>query len=151
MTTLHLHLVSDSTGETVSLVGRASLAQFDDIETTEHVWRMIRNKTQVKEVLADIEKHPGFVLYTMVDDDLRWILEDGCQRLRVPCIPILDPVVGAIGAHLGVEVHPQAGRQHVMDAEYFSRIEALNFVLSHDDGQSAWDLNPLYAARSARN
>lgn len=141
MTTLHLHLVSDSTGETVSLVGRASLAQFDDIEPTEHAWRMIRNKTQVKEVLTGIEKNPGFVLYTMVDDDLRRMLEDGCQRLQVPCIPILDPVVGAIGAHLGVEVHPQAGRQHVMDAEYFSRIEALNFVLSHDDGQSAWDLN----------
>ena len=141
MKTLHLHLVSDSTGETVSLVGRASLVQFDDIEATEHVWRMIRNKTQVKEVLTGIEKNPGFVLYTVVDDDLRQILEKGCRRLRVPCIPILDPVVGAIGAHLGVEVHPQAGRQHVMDAEYFSRIEALNFVLSHDDGQSAWDLN----------
>ncbi|MCH1928328.1 kinase/pyrophosphorylase, partial [Shewanella sp. C31] len=80
-----------STGETVSLVGRASLAQFDDIETTEHAWRMIRNKTQVKEVLTGIEKNPGFVLYTMVDDDLRRILEDGCKRLRVPCIPILDP------------------------------------------------------------
>ncbi len=141
MTTLHLHLVSDSTGETVSLVGRASLAQFDDIEATEHAWSMVRNETQVKEVLTGIENNPGFVLYTMVDDDLRRILADGCQRLRVPCIPILDPVVGAIGAHLGMEVHPQAGRQHVMDAEYFSRIEALNFVLSHDDGQSAWDLN----------
>ncbi len=141
MKTLHLHLVSDSTGETVSLVGRASLAQFDDIETTEHVWRMVRNKAQVKEVISAIKNKPGFVLYTMVDDDLCSMLEDGCQRLRVPCIPILDPVVGAIGAHLGVEVHPETGRQHVMDAEYFSRIEALNFVLSHDDGQSAWNLD----------
>ena len=88
MTTLHLHLVSDSTGETVSLVGRASLAQFDDIEATEHAWRMIRNKTQVEEVLTGIENNPGFVLYTMVDDDLRRMLEDGCQRLRVPCIQI---------------------------------------------------------------
>ncbi len=141
MKTLHLHLVSDSTGETVSLVGRASAAQFDDIETTEHVWRMVHNKTQVKEVITAIRNNPGFVLYTMVDNDLRSMLEDGCQRLRVPCIPILDPVVGAIGVHLGVEVHPETGRQHVMDAEYFSRIEALNFVLSHDDGQSAWNLD----------
>ncbi len=141
MKTLHLHLVSDSTGETVSLVGRASLAQFDDIETTEHVWRMVRSNAQVKEVIAAIKNNPGFVLYTMVDNDLRSMLEDGCRRLRVPCIPILDPVVGAVGAHLGVEVHPEAGRQHVMDAEYFSRIEALNFVLSHDDGQSVWNLD----------
>ncbi len=141
MKTLHLHLVSDSTGETVSLVGRASLVQFDDIETTEHVWRMVRNKAQVEEVIAAIESNPGFVLYTVVDDDLRRILEDGCRRLRVPCIPILDPVVTAMGAHLRAEVHARPGRQHVMDAEYFSRIEALNFVLSHDDGQSAWNLD----------
>ena len=90
MKSLHLHLVSDSTGETVSTVARASLVQFDDIQTTEHVWSMVRKKKQVNDVLAAIETDPGFVLYTIVNQGLCQILEDGCRRMQVPCVPILD-------------------------------------------------------------
>jgi [pyruvate, water dikinase]-phosphate phosphotransferase / [pyruvate, water dikinase] kinase len=137
----HLHLVSDSTGETVGLVARACLAQFENIEATEHLWNMIRSEDQARDVIAAIKEHPGFVLYTIVNEDTRNILEEGCRRLQVPCIAILDPIIGELGAHLGAEVHAQPGRQHVMDAEYFSRIEAMHFVLSHDDGQSTRDLD----------
>ncbi|MFQ5765836.1 MAG: kinase/pyrophosphorylase, partial [Rhodospirillales bacterium] len=129
----HLHLVSDSTGETVGLVARASLVQFEDIVAEEHLWPMVRSEDQVAEVIEGIAENPGFILYTIVSDDIRNILEDGCRKLQVPCIAILDPVVGALGAHLGAKVHAEPGRQHVMDAEYFSRIEAMQFVLSHDD------------------
>ncbi len=139
--TFHLHLVSDSTGETVGLVARACLAQFDAIEATEHLWTMIRSEDQVEEIISGIKKNPGFVLYTIVNNETRDILEDGCRKLQVPCIAVLDPVIAELGAHLDAEVHPQPGRQHVMDAEYFSRIEAMHFVLSHDDGQSTWDLD----------
>ncbi len=139
--TFHLHLVSDSTGETVGLVARACLAQFDAIEVTEHLWTMIRSEDQVEEIISGIKKNPGFVLYTIVSNETRDILEDGCRKLQVPCIAVLDPVIAELGAHLDAEVHPQPGRQHVMDAEYFSRIEAMHFVLSHDDGQSTWDLD----------
>ncbi len=141
MKTFHLHLVSDSTGETVSTVARASLVQFDDIQATEHLWAMVRSEDQVKEILTALQDNPGFVLYTLVNEDIRRALEDGCQRLQVPCISILAHVVSALGTHLGAEIHARPGRQHVMDAEYFSRIEAMHFVLSHDDGQSTWDLN----------
>jgi len=141
MKTFHVHMVSDSTAETVSLVARASLAQFDDVPVTSHVWRMIRNKKQVEEVIAGIEANRGFVLYTLVDDSLQAALLEGCRRLQVPCVAAIDPVVRALGAYLGAETHPRPGRQHVMDAEYFSRIEAMHFVLSHDDGQSAADLD----------
>lgn len=137
----HLHLVSDSTGETVGLVARACLAQFENIETTEHLWNMIRSEDQAKGVITAIKEHPGFVLYTIVNEDIRNILEEGCRRLQVPCIAILDPIIAELGAHLGAEIHAQPGRQHVMDAEYFARIEAMQFVLSHDDGQSTWDLD----------
>ncbi len=139
--TFHLHLVSDSTGETVGLVARACLAQFDAIEVTEHLWTMIRSEDQIEEIISGIKKNPGFVLYTIVNNETRDILEDGCRKLQVPCIAVLDPVIAELGAHLDAEVHPQPGRQHVMDAEYFSRIEAMHFVLSHDDGQSTWDLD----------
>ncbi len=139
--TFHLHLVSDSTGETVGLVARACLVQFDAIEATDHLWTMVRSEDQVEEVIAGIQENPGFVLYTIVNKEIRDILEDGCRKLQVPCIAVLDPVIAELGAHLDAEVHAQPGRQHVMDAEYFGRIEAMHFVLSHDDGQSTWDLD----------
>ncbi len=101
---------------------------------------MVRTENQVQEVIDAIGKNPGFVLYTIVNENLRNLLEDGCRKLQVPCIAVLDPVVAKLGAHLDAEIHAQPGRQHVMDAEYFSRIEAMHFVLSHDDGQSTRDL-----------
>jgi regulator of PEP synthase PpsR (kinase-PPPase family) len=137
----HLHLVSDSTGETVGMVARACLVQFDTIEAHERLWAMIRSKDQVEEVLEGISENPGFVLYTIVNEDIRNLLEDGCRKLQVPCIAVLDPIISKLGAHLDAEIHPMPGRQHVMDAEYFSRIEAMQFVLSHDDGQSTHDLD----------
>ena len=139
--TFHLHLVSDSTGETVGLVARACLVQFENIQAQEHLWPMVRTKDQVADVITSIQENPGFVLYTIVNDDLRDILQDGCRKLQVPCIAVLDPVIAALGVHLDAEVHAQPGRQHVMDAEYFGRIEAMHFVLSHDDGQSTRDLD----------
>lgn len=139
--TFHLHLVSDSTGETVGTLSRACLVQFDTIEAIDHLWPMVRTKEQVQEVLKGIREDPGFVLYTVVNKDVRDTLEDGCRKLQVPCIAVLDPIVAKLGAHLDAEVHAMPGRQHVMDAEYFSRIEAMHFVLSHDDGQLTRDLD----------
>lgn len=141
MKTFHIHLISDSTGETVITAARAALVQFEGVETTEHVWPMVRGQNQVEEVIAGIKAHPGFVLYTLVDPETRAILEEGCRRLQVPSIAMLEPIVAALGAYLGAEVHARPGRQHIMDADYFGRIEAMHFVLSHDDGQSTRDLN----------
>ena len=137
----HLHLVSDSTGETVGLVTRACLVQFNDIKVEEHLWTMVRSEDEVAETMAGINENPGFVLYTIVDDNIRNTLEDACRKLQIPCIAILDPVVAALAVHFDAEIHAQPGRQHVMDAEYFERIEAMHFVLSHDDGQLTKDLD----------
>ncbi|MBI2584958.1 MAG: kinase/pyrophosphorylase [Rhodospirillales bacterium] len=104
MKAFHLHLVSDSTGETVGLVARACLAQFENIETTEHLWNMIRSEDQAKGVITAIKENPGFVLYTIVNEDIRNILEEGCRRLQIPCIAILDPIIAELGAHLGAEM-----------------------------------------------
>jgi len=132
----HLHMVSDSTGDTLHMVTRASLVQFDNIEANEHIWNMIRNEEQIQEVLDSLKENPGFVLYTIVDQTLRTLLEDGCRDLKVPCIPILDTVVNALGTYLDIKIHAAPGRQHVLDADYFGRIDAMHFVLNHDDGQS---------------
>ncbi len=141
MRDLKLHLISDSTGETLIHMGRACIAQFDDVNMEEKLWPMVRNADRLREVLDVIEIQGGFVLYTLVDPDMCRQLETGCARLQVPCIPVLDPVIAALGKFLGAEVRARPGHQHIMDAEYFSRIEAMQFALSHDDGQSTWDLN----------
>ncbi|HEC14751.1 MAG TPA: kinase/pyrophosphorylase [Rhodospirillales bacterium] len=141
MKSFNLHLVSDSTGETVITVARACLVQFDDVKPKEFIWRMVRNRAQVDDIIEGVKKNPGFVLYTLVNEETRDALEEGCRPLKAPCVPLLEPVIGAMGSYLGAEVHARPGRQHVMDAEYFRRIEAMHFVLSHDDGQSTWDMD----------
>ena len=141
MTRFHLHLVSDSTGETVHSVARACLVQFDDVQPVEHVWSMVRTRNQIDRVIAGVEANPGIVLYTLVNDALRQTLQENCRRLGVTTIPILDPVLGAMAAFLGSKSRGLPGKQHLLDNEYFARIDAMTFALNHDDGQSSWGLD----------
>lgn len=137
---VHIHLVSDATGESVRSVGRACLVQFPDLRPVEHMWSLVRTRVHLERVLAGIAADPGPVLFTMVDDDMRDVLRDGCRKLSVPIIPILDPVIGALGNYLGMPSMSVPGKQHALDAEYFKRIDAMTFALIHDDGQSPWSL-----------
>ena len=137
---LHIHLVSDATGETNHQIARACLVQFDGVRAKEHVWSLVRTRSYLDKVLAGVEAHPGPVLFTLVEPELRRRLEETCRRLEVPCIAILDPVLSALGAHLGLESHGRPGRQHEMDAAHFRRIEAMDYTLAHDDGQLVHDL-----------
>jgi [pyruvate, water dikinase]-phosphate phosphotransferase / [pyruvate, water dikinase] kinase len=141
VTRFHLHLVSDSTGETVHSVARACLVQFDDAQAVEHVWSMVRTRSQIDRVIAGLEANPGVVLFTLVSDQLRQLLQQGCRRLQVPAIPVLDPVIGALASYLHRESRGVPGKQHLLDSEYFARIDAMTFALNHDDGQSSWGLD----------
>jgi len=133
----HLHLVSDATGETINSVARACLVQFEDIVPTEHTWSLIRTSGQMEKVLIGIRDHPGIVLFTIVNSDLREQLTEGCRKLQHPCIAVLDPVLIALANFLGQQASGLPGRQHELDANYFARIDAMTFALAHDDGQSA--------------
>jgi [pyruvate, water dikinase]-phosphate phosphotransferase / [pyruvate, water dikinase] kinase len=137
---LHLHLVSDSTGETVTTVARAGVSQFEGVMPVEHVWSFVRTRAQVDQVLSMVKALPGVVIFTLVSPDLRQALLDGCRALNTPCVAILDGVLGALSNMLGAESRPQVGRQHALDAGYFSRIDAMTFMFHHDDGQCAWEL-----------
>jgi regulator of PEP synthase PpsR (kinase-PPPase family) len=94
----HLHLVSDSTGETVHALARACLAQFPGAEAIEHIWSMVRTRAQIDRVIAGVDANPGVVLYTIVNETLRQPLQECCRVLDVPAIPVLDPAIGALGA-----------------------------------------------------
>ncbi len=141
MKRFHIHLVSDATGETINSVARAAIAQFEDVEVVEHFWSLVRSERQIDKVIAGVETNPGVVLFTLVDRAIRDRLEKACQRLQVPSVPLLDPVITVLSSYLGVESHGEPGRQHALDAEYFGRIDAMHFVLTHDDGQSLQSLN----------
>jgi regulator of PEP synthase PpsR (kinase-PPPase family) len=137
----HLHLVSDATGETINSVARACLVQFEGVDAIEHVWPLIRTVGQMDRVLADVKDHPGIVLFTLVNPDLRERLREGCRDLQTPCIAVLDPVILALAGFLGLQASGQPGLQHELDAQYFARIDAMTFALVHDDGQSARSYN----------
>jgi regulator of PEP synthase PpsR (kinase-PPPase family) len=136
----HLHLVSDATGETIHSVARACLVQFEGVEPIEHNWSLVRTQSQVDKLLARLEEDPGVVMFTIVNAELRNALLDGCRQLQVPCIAVLDPVIASLGNFLGIKARGLPGRQHIMDAEYFGRIDAMTFALHHDDGQSVQSL-----------
>ncbi len=140
MTIHHLHLVSDATGETINSVARACLVQFKGVEPVEHIWALIRTRKQMEKTIVGIERHPGPVLFTLVNDELRSSLLEGCRRLGVPCIPVLDPVIHALAAYFGVGISGQPGLQHALDTHYFERIDAMNFALAHDDGHATAQL-----------
>lgn len=142
MTALLLHKISDATGDTLDVVVRACLGQFPHVKSVEEKrWTMVRSKDMVNKVLEGISARPGFVIFTLVDDELSEQLTRGCKKLNVPCIDLLSPVLNQLGNYLGLERDQRPGSQYVMDADYFSKIEALHYVLAHDDGQSMRDLN----------
>ncbi|MFZ5618619.1 MAG: pyruvate, water dikinase regulatory protein [Pseudomonadota bacterium] len=138
----HVHLVSDSTGETLNAVFKAVTSQFATAYAFEHIYALIRSRTQMERVLADIETAPGLVLYTVVNPELRRLLEARCSELQTPAISVIDPFIEAFSDYLGLKQTRRAGAQHEMDDAYFKRIAAIDYTLAHDDGQMTWDLEP---------
>lgn len=141
MASMMLHKVSDATGQTLDIVVRACLGQFPHVSLEEKGWTMVRSRDMVHKVLEGIRANPGFVIFTLVDDELTEQLIQGCKALNVPCIDLLNPVLNQLGNFFGLERDQRPGSQYVLDADYFSKIEALHYVLAHDDGQSLRDLN----------
>ncbi|WP_181703451.1 pyruvate, water dikinase regulatory protein [Chthonobacter albigriseus] len=131
----HLHLVSDSTGETLLTVGRAAAARYESIAPIEHVYPLVRSMRHLDRVISDIEASPGIVLYTLVERDLGARIEEACKAATLPCVNVLDPIVDVFRSYLNLPATGKAGAQHALDAEYFKRIDALNFTMMHDDGQ----------------
>jgi hypothetical protein len=136
----HLHLVSDATGETLIAVSRAAAAQYQGIASIEHVYPLVRTMTQLDRVLAEIETSPGIVLYTLVDKELSAKLEKTCRENGCPSLSVLAPVHDMLQSYLGAASTPRAGAQHTLNADYFRRIDALNYTMLHDDGQLTEDL-----------
>jgi regulator of PEP synthase PpsR (kinase-PPPase family) len=139
-TYFHLHLISDATGETLITVARAAAAQYARMTPVEHVYPLVRTQKQLDRVIEEIEESPGIVLFTLLEADLVQRLDQKCRELGLPCLSILGPVLQLFQSYLGAETIHRVGAQHVLNAEYFQRIDALNFTMLHDDGQHDDDL-----------
>ena len=137
----HLHLVSDATGETLIAVSRAVTAQFQGVAAIEHVYPLVRNQTQLQRAISEISASPGIVLYTLVDKELTTTLEQACVEIGSPFLSVLQPIFDSFQAYLGTASTSRPGAQHMLNAEYFKRIDALNFTMMHDDGQTSDNLD----------
>ncbi len=136
----HLHLVSDSTGETLIAASRAVSAQYQGVASIEHIYPLVRTPAHLDRVIGEIENAPGIVLFTLVDSDLSRRLEAGCQASGSPCLSVLGPILMLFQSYLGQNSTPRAGAQHMLNADYFKRIDALNFTMMSDDGQAPENL-----------
>jgi len=131
----HMHLVSDSTGETLAAIAKAVGVQYPNVRAIEHMHALVRTQRQLKRVLGAVEKEPGIVLYTVVNKALGEELEQYCKELKVPCHAVLQPIMQIFEGYLGAPRTPTVAGQHVLDADYFRRIDAMNFTMHHDDGR----------------
>ena len=136
---LHLHMLSDSTGETLENIAKAALAQYDDVQTVRHFWPMVRTEAHLERILQEISQNPGLVLFTLVNAGTRRTLEARCRALGLPAVAPMDEVTHVLSRLLGQAAKARPGRQHVLDAAYFARVDAIQFTIAHDDGIGAED------------
>jgi regulator of PEP synthase PpsR (kinase-PPPase family) len=139
--TFHLHMVSDATGETLVTLAKAVRVQYAQVRAIEHLHPLVRSRRELDRVLKDVEAAPGIVLYTLFNRELADALEQSCKQLNVPCVAPLKHVLQVFESYLGMASTPTVGGQHVLDADYFRRIEAMNFSMVHDDGHLPDNLN----------
>lgn len=131
-----MHLVSDASGTTLQGLARACLAQFDNIDPVERFWPLVRSEKHLDRVFEDIQDNPGPVLFTMVDVEMRKSLQKRCEEAGILCMPVLDPIIKGLSSYLSMPSKGIPGRQHALDEAYFRRMEAVDFALHFDDGQS---------------
>ena len=134
MPRLNLHLLSDSTGETLEAIAKAALAQFEGADVVRHFWPMVRSQQHLDRIMGDIANNPGLVFYTMASTELRGKLMERCWALGLPVVSVLDSAVEALESALGQHPRARPGRQHIMDEAYFARVDAIQFTIAHDDG-----------------
>ena len=117
-------------------VGRAAAAQYEGVSAIEHIYPLVRSREQLDKAIAEIEAAPGIVLYTLVDEELIERLEPACRDAGAPTFSVLGPILNFFEAFIGIQATPRPGAQHNLDADYFRRIDALNYTMMCDDGQN---------------
>lgn len=135
-------MVSDSSGDTVIMVGKAVMSQFENTEVKEYIWPLIRTREQVDDLLFHVKKAPGIILYTIVNDELRYYLKKECENAGTLCISVISRVIQEVANYIGDQASRKIpGKQVKLDSAYFRKMEAINYTMHHDDGQLRHDYN----------
>lgn len=134
MSKINLHLISDSTGETLSLITKAAISQFQDVKIKEYIWPLIRTEVQLERLLPIIKEKHGIVFFTLSEKTLVREVRSFCKQNNILCLDVLEGVLDKLASFLKQDPHPTPGGQHVFDRHYFEKIEAINFTMAHDDG-----------------
>lgn len=128
-----VHLISDSTGETVARIGAATISLFDArVDRRLHVF--VRSRSETDAVIEEIRRAPGLVILTMVDPDLRHRITEAAEALGMPCVPVLQPIIAELETWLGTGASARMGGQYLIDDRYYRRVDAIDFAIGHDDG-----------------
>ena len=133
--TFQIYLISDSTGETIDRIFLALKAQFTNIEYKVHSYSFTRTENQILKILDDAKKYNNSViLYTIVDNNLAKYLASKCDEKNIPCFGVLGNLILSFSKLLNQKASHRPSGQHVLNDEYYKRIEAIQFTMNHDDG-----------------
>ena len=139
--TYDIYLISDSTGETLERIFLAIKAQFKNFDYKTHFYSFTRTENQISKILEVSEKNSNsIVLYTIVENKLAKHLSDECNKKNIPCFGILGDLIISFSKLLDQKALNVPSRQHIMDDEYYKKIEAIQFTMNHDDGNSLDDI-----------
>ena len=137
-----IYLISDSTGETLERIFLALKAQFSNVDYKVHSYSFTRTENQVLKILGDAKKNPNSViLYTIVDNGLAKYLANKSNEKKIPCFGVLGDLILSFSKLLNQKASHEPSGQHVLNEEYYKRIEAIQFTMNHDDGNSINTIN----------
>tara|TARA_B100001123_G_scaffold11054_1_gene13234 strand:- start:1661 stop:2482 length:822 start_codon:yes stop_codon:yes gene_type:complete len=139
--TYEIYLVSDSTGETLDRIFLALKAQFNNIEYKVHQYSFTRTENQVSKIIDICEKKNCVILYTIVDIRLAKYLTLESKKKNIPCFGVLGDLILSFSKLLNQKASHLPSGQHVLDKDYYDRIEAIQFTMNHDDGNLIDDIN----------
>jgi [pyruvate, water dikinase]-phosphate phosphotransferase / [pyruvate, water dikinase] kinase len=139
--TYQIYLISDSTGETLDRIFLALKAQFKNIEYKIHSYSFTRTENQILKILDDAKKNENSViLYTIVDNNLAKYLANTSDEKKIPCFGVLGNLILNFSKILNQKASHEPSGQHVLNEEYYDRIEAIQFTMNHDDGNLLNDI-----------
>ena len=140
--TYQIYLISDSTGETLDRIFLAIKAQFVNIEYKVHTYSFTRTENQILTILSDAKKNSNsIILYSIVDSSLAKYLANTSDNKKIPCFGVLGDLILSFSKLLNQKASHQPSGQHALNEEYYKRIEAIQFTMSHDDGNLTKEIN----------
>ncbi|MES2769591.1 MAG: pyruvate, water dikinase regulatory protein [Bdellovibrionota bacterium] len=135
-----IYIISDGTGETASLMTKAALVQYKGVDASLVRFKNVRAPDQVKSIIDEAIANQGFIVYTVVSQDLRTEIQKQAIAQNIPHVDLLGPLLGGLDNYFDIHKPMQAGILRAVDEKYFKRIDAIEFTVKHDDGKELRDL-----------